>query len=115
MARLRLLLLLTCITLLLSLFSATLVSCHPSIVESCSHESVQVQAQSENTAPLHTTNHVKRYGSGAPYWFSEITRQGKVAYGTNSSYIVWRNVMDYGAKGRFDMSIAITIDLTYCR
>jgi hypothetical protein len=31
---------------------------------------------------------------------SEITRQGKVAYGTNSSYVVWRNVLDYGAKGQ---------------
>lgn len=30
---------------------------------------------------------------------SQIKRQGKVAYGTNSSYILWRNVKDYGAKG----------------
>ncbi|KAG9637068.1 pectin lyase-like protein, partial [Aureobasidium melanogenum] len=57
------------------------------------------RTKEQRLAPLHTTNHVKRYGSGAPYWFSEITRQGKVAYGTNSSYVVWRNVMDYGAKG----------------
>jgi len=31
---------------------------------------------------------------------SEITRQGKVVYGTNASYVVWRNVLDYGAKGQ---------------
>ncbi|GAB7356707.1 hypothetical protein MBLNU459_g7413t1 [Dothideomycetes sp. NU459] len=41
----------------------------------------------------------KRYGSGEPYWFGEIRRQGKVAYGNNASYVLWRNVMDYGAKG----------------
>ncbi|KAH0272476.1 pectin lyase-like protein, partial [Aureobasidium melanogenum] len=57
------------------------------------------RTKEQRLAPLHTTNHVKRYGSGTPYWCSEITRQGKVAYGTNSSYVVWRNVMDYGAKG----------------
>ncbi|KAI4719157.1 glycoside hydrolase family 55 protein [Aureobasidium sp. EXF-10727] len=82
MARLRLFPLLACVTLLLCSFSSTFV-----------------YAQSDNEAPLHTTNHVKRYGSGAPYWMSEITRQGKVVYGTNSSYVIWRNVMDYGAKG----------------
>ena len=30
---------------------------------------------------------------------SQIKRQGKIAYGTNSSYVLWRNVQDYGAKG----------------
>lgn len=30
---------------------------------------------------------------------SQIPRQGKVVYGRNSSYVVWRNVLDYGAKG----------------
>ncbi|KAI4730984.1 glycoside hydrolase family 55 protein [Aureobasidium sp. EXF-10728] len=82
MARLRFFPFLACVSLLLCSFSSTFV-----------------HAQSDNEAPLHTTNHVKRYGSGAPYWMSEITRQGKVVYGTNSSYVVWRNVMDYGAKG----------------
>lgn len=52
----------------------------------------------EDEAPKGTHMHQKRYGSGAPYWFSQIKRQGKVAYG-NSSYIIWRNVQDYGAKG----------------
>ncbi|KAK4998198.1 hypothetical protein LTR66_002539 [Elasticomyces elasticus] len=51
--------------------------------------------------PAFTHGHEKRanYGSGAPYWMSQIKRQGKVAYGANSSYILWRNVRDYGAKG----------------
>ncbi len=49
-------------------------------------------------APPNTHKHVKRYGSGKPYWMSQIKRQGKVAYG-NSSFVIWRNVRDYGAKG----------------
>jgi glucan 1,3-beta-glucosidase len=49
-------------------------------------------------APPNTHQHVKRYGSGQPYWVSQIKRQGKIAYG-NSSYVLWRNVKDYGAKG----------------
>ena len=53
-----------------------------------------------NEAPAGTHSHVKRYGSGQPYWVSQIARRGKVAYGNgNSSYVIWRNVMDYGAKG----------------
>lgn len=52
----------------------------------------------ESDAPPHTYSHVKRYGSGQPYWMSQIKRQGKVAYG-NSSFVIWRNVRDYGAKG----------------
>ena len=52
----------------------------------------------DDDAPSHTFNHVKRYGSGGPYWFSQIKRQGKVAYG-NSSFVIWRNVKDYGAMG----------------
>ena len=55
--------------------------------------------QGDGEAPAHTFNHQKRYGSGAPYWMSQIKRQGKVAYGNNASYILWRNVLDYGAKG----------------
>jgi len=53
----------------------------------------------ETEAPAGTHLHEKRYGSGAPYWYSQIKRQGKIAYGANASYILWRNVKDYGAKG----------------
>lgn len=45
------------------------------------------------------TQHQKRYGSGEPFWFSSIKRQGFAAYQTNSSYVIYRNVRDYGAKG----------------
>lgn len=53
----------------------------------------------ELQAPPNTHKHEKRYGSGGPFWMSSIKRQGKIAYGANSSYILWRNVKDYGAKG----------------
>jgi hypothetical protein len=33
------------------------------------------------------------------WWFANIPRQGTVAYG-NSSWVLFRNVMDFGAVGR---------------
>lgn len=33
------------------------------------------------------------------YWFANIAHQGKSAFNTDTSYVVWRNVKDYGAKG----------------
>jgi glucan 1,3-beta-glucosidase len=33
-----------------------------------------------------------------PYWYEEITHQGISAFGP-SGYVVYRNVMDYGATG----------------
>ena len=60
----------------------------------------QTYELNEQSAPEHTHMHEKRsYGSGQPYWYSQIKRQGKPAYGNNASYVIWRNVMDYGAKG----------------
>ncbi|KXT10523.1 hypothetical protein AC579_2363 [Pseudocercospora musae] len=38
-------------------------------------------------------------GSGTPYWYSQIKRQGSPAYGNNATYKIWRNVKDYGARG----------------
>ena len=58
-----------------------------------------LDALETDAAPIHMQNHVKRYGSGAPFWMSQIKRQGKIPYGVNSSYMLWRNVKDYGAKG----------------
>lgn len=88
---------------------------HASLARYTTDPSSQAHAQSdaefdidsptEDEFPRHTTNHVKRYGSGAPYWMSQISRQGKVVYGTNSSYLVWRNVRDFGAKGWLNHSI----------
>jgi len=36
--------------------------------------------------------------ASSSYWLASITRQGAVAYG-DSSYQIFRNVMDFGAKG----------------
>jgi hypothetical protein len=41
---------------------------------------------------------VKR-ATSSNYWLANIKRQGSVAFGSDSSYAVYRNVMDYGAKG----------------
>ena len=55
---------------------------------------------SADEAPPHTHQHQKRVGSGAPYWISQIKRQGKSPYAGNTSFVIWRNVKDYGAKGK---------------
>lgn len=57
-----------------------------------------VDLGAEETPP-ENSHHVKRYGSGAPYWLSQIKRQGKTPYGYNQSWVIWRNVRDYGARG----------------
>ena len=36
--------------------------------------------------------------ASSTYWLASITRQGTVAFG-DSSYQIFRNVMDFGAKG----------------
>ncbi|EXJ87179.1 glucan 1,3-beta-glucosidase [Capronia epimyces CBS 606.96] len=35
----------------------------------------------------------------SPYWFSQIERQGTVAFGSDPNYKIFRNVKDYGAVG----------------
>lgn len=42
--------------------------------------------------------------TASTYWVNTITRQGTVAFGSNSSYDIYRNVMDFGAKGMFHSS-----------
>lgn len=37
--------------------------------------------------------------SDPAYWFANIAHQGKSAFNSDSSYVVWRNVKDFGAKG----------------
>ena len=34
------------------------------------------------------------------YWLANIKRQGTVPFGSASSYSIFRNVMDFGAKGK---------------
>ncbi len=42
------------------------------------------------------------------YWMENIRHQGVAAFNGNSSYVVFRNVKDYGAKGRTPKLISIT-------
>lgn len=35
-----------------------------------------------------------------PYWLADISHQGVAAFNPDSTYQVFRNVKDYGAKGR---------------
>lgn len=37
--------------------------------------------------------------AGTPYWYEQITKQGKSAFNSNTNYKVYRNVKDYDAKG----------------
>lgn len=37
--------------------------------------------------------------ASSSYWLASITRQGTVPFGGSSGYQVFRNVMDFGAKG----------------
>lgn len=53
----------------------------------------------EDEAPAGTHPHQKRYGSGEPYWYELIKRQGKVLYGVDPNYVLFRNVKDFGATG----------------
>jgi len=39
--------------------------------------------------------------STSGYWFANIPRNGAVAFNGNASYQIFRNVMDFGAKGTF--------------
>ena len=40
--------------------------------------------------------------AGTPYWYEQITHQGISAFNSDSTYKVYRNVKDYGAKGFVD-------------
>jgi hypothetical protein len=68
-------------------------------------EGPQIEAlygSNDMEAPMHTFNHQNRagnYGSGTPYWLSQIKHQGKTPYQPNSTYVIWMNVKDYGAMG----------------
>lgn len=59
---------------------------------------VETVVEELEEAPPHTHRHEKRYGSGTPYWVSQIKRQGKTPYGNQTNFVIWRNVKDYGAK-----------------
>lgn len=39
------------------------------------------------------------------YWLADISYQGVAAFNPDSTYQVFRNVKDYGAKGRYTMPL----------
>lgn len=59
----------------------------------------QVYKLAEEPTPANMHQHQKRYGSGEPYWYELIKRQGKVIYGADPSRVIFRNVKDFGATG----------------
>jgi glucan 1,3-beta-glucosidase len=52
-----------------------------------------------SAAPTTSAVAVSDAAAASTYWVASITRQGTVPYGGASGYKVFRNVMDYGAKG----------------
>jgi len=35
----------------------------------------------------------------AAFWMEQIAHRGKASFNPDSTYTIWRNVKDYGAKG----------------
>ena len=52
-----------------------------------------------NNANFSSSTSGNATGSGAPFWLEQIKHQGTAAFNTNSTYKVFRNVKDFGAKG----------------
>lgn len=50
------------------------------------------------TAPVDSSGFIAQASGSSTYWVSNIARNGTVAFGT-SGYQIYRNVMDFGAKG----------------
>lgn len=44
-------------------------------------------------------NSLEKRQTSSAYWLANIKRQGTVPYSSNSTYQIYRNVRDYGAKG----------------
>jgi hypothetical protein len=65
-------------------------------------------------APGNSTNITTHVDAAAAssWWFASITRQGTVPYGT-AGYKVFRNVMDYGAKGDGSSDDTVSSHISY--
>lgn len=46
------------------------------------------------------TNATTNVATTSSYWLASIKRQGTIPFGNSSSYVIYRNVMDFGAKGK---------------
>ncbi|KAK4203018.1 pectate lyase superfamily protein-domain-containing protein [Triangularia verruculosa] len=61
-------------------------------------EAVEALGGMSNLTARHSRRQVKAAASGT-FWMEHITRMGTVPFGDDPSYKVFRNVLDYGAKG----------------
>lgn len=50
--------------------------------------------------PLDITLTTGDSSSSSSYWVANIKRQGTVAFGSSTDYQIFRNVKDFGAKGK---------------
>lgn len=56
-------------------------------------------AAAQLAKPTKVNNAAQATSAACSYWYANIAHQGVAAFNSNSSYKVYRNVMDYGAKG----------------
>jgi glucan 1,3-beta-glucosidase len=57
------------------------------------------QMRDEMQPPAHDDNERLKKRAGSSWWMENISHPGKVPYGGDSDYVVFRNVKDYGAVG----------------
>lgn len=61
------------------------------------------------TAPIEFSSKAVA-ASSSSYWLEDITHQGIAAFNSNpSSYVVFRNVKDYGAKGNYIIFLSFSL------
>ncbi|KAI9760809.1 MAG: hypothetical protein M4579_001439 [Chaenotheca gracillima] len=65
----------------------------PSGLSSAPYPTISPTYSNSTSAQSHSTS------AGSDYWVATIQRQGTAAFNNDASYKVFRNVMDYGAKG----------------
>ena len=76
-----------------ALFATLLVAVPSSLVGASPVASAQPTAAAAEAA-----------GTSSSYWLASIKRQGTVPFGNTSSYSIFRNVKDFGAKGKSILS-----------
>ena len=75
-----------------ALFATLLVVVPSSLVGASPVASAQPTAAAPHAA--------EAAGTSSSYWLASIKRQGTVPFGNTSSYSIFRNVKDFGAKGK---------------